>query len=95
MFKKAIKISGQNQLSGKDRKIMRNRLVELFNEECIDKIMNINDKIIACKTSGTKVIIYNGNDYPLFVDQNGKNDYFPTLYTAIAYEPLIKILVIN
>ncbi len=30
-------------------------------------------------------MIYNGNDYPLFVDGTGKNDFFPSLYTAIAY----------
>jgi translation elongation factor P/translation initiation factor 5A len=85
MFKKPIKIGAQNQLSGKDRKTMRNKLVELFDEACVDKIMNVNDKIISCKTSGSKMVIYNGNDYPLFVDGTGKNDYFPSLYTAIAF----------
>lgn len=30
-------------------------------------------------------MIYNGNDYPLFVDGTGKNDFFPSLYTAIAF----------
>jgi predicted ribosome-associated RNA-binding protein Tma20 len=57
--------------------------------------MNLNEKIISCKTSGAKSVIYNGDDYPLFVDQNGKGDYFPSLYTAIAFEPLIKILFLN
>jgi hypothetical protein len=41
------------------------------------------------------MIIYNGNDYPLFVNGTGKNDYFPSLYTVIAYEPLIKVVDIN
>jgi translation initiation factor 2D len=41
------------------------------------------------------MIIYNGNDYPLFVDGTGKNDYFPSLYVAIAYETLIKVVDIN
>lgn len=51
----------------------------------MDKILAENDKIISCKISGNKMIIYNGNDYPLFVDESGKNDYFPSLYTVIAY----------
>ena len=57
--------------------------------------MNANDKIISCKITGSKMIIYNGNDYPLFVNGTGKNDYFPSLYTVIAYEPLIKVVDIN
>jgi hypothetical protein len=31
------------------------------------------------------MLIYNGNDYPLFVDGTGKNDYFPSLYAAMAF----------
>jgi hypothetical protein len=30
MFKKPIKVSAQNQLSGKDRKKMKNKLAETF-----------------------------------------------------------------
>lgn len=41
------------------------------------------------------MIIYNGNDYPLFVDGTGKNDYFPSLYTAIAYQTLLKVVDLN
>jgi hypothetical protein len=41
------------------------------------------------------MIIYNGNDYPLFVDDIGKNDYFSSLYGVIAYEQLIKVVDIN
>lgn len=95
MFKKPVKVSAQNQLSGKDRKTMKNKLAETFDEACVDKILNVNDKIISCKISGSKMIIYNGNDYPLFVDGTGKNDYFPSLYTAIAFEPLIKTVDLN
>ena len=35
MFKKPVKIGAQNQLSGKDRKTMRNKLVTLFDEASI------------------------------------------------------------
>lgn len=35
MFKKPIKIGAQNQLSGKDRKTMKNKLSNLFDEACV------------------------------------------------------------
>lgn len=85
MFKKAVKIGAQNQLSGKDRKTMRNKLIALFNENCVEKILAINDKIISCKVSGSKMLIYNGNEYPLFVDGTSKGDFFPSIYAVQAF----------
>lgn len=41
------------------------------------------------------MMIYNGNDYPIFIDGTGKHNYFPSLYIASAYQPLLKFLVIN
>ena len=35
MFKKAIKMGAQNQLSGKDRKNIKNKLNALFDQACI------------------------------------------------------------
>ena len=96
MFKKGIKMGAQNQLSGKDRKTIKNKLTTLFNDDvCVEKMLAINDKIISCKVSGSKMVIYNGNDYPLFVDGTGKNDYFPSLYSCQAYQTLVKTLTIN
>ena len=95
MFKKPVKIGAQNQLSGKDRKTMKNKLVTLFNEQCVEKILAINDKIISCKVSGSKMLIFNGNEYPVFVDGTSKGDFFPSLYSVQAFEPLTKCLDIN
>lgn len=95
MFKKPVKIGAQNQLSGKDRKTMRNKLITIFDEACVEKLLALNDKIISCKASGSKMLIYNGNDYPVFVDGTGKGDFFPSLYSVQAYEPLIKSIEIN
>lgn len=58
-------------------------------------MLALNDKIISCKVSGSKIIIYNGNEYPLVVDGTGKNDYFPTIYACSAYQTLVKTLVLN
>ena len=41
------------------------------------------------------MIIYNGNEYPLFVDGTGKGDFFPSLYLVYSYEPLLKSLTLN
>jgi translation initiation factor 2D len=95
MFKKPIKVGAQNQLSGKDKKLMKNKLVALFDEESVEKLLAKNDKIICNKISGSKMLIYVGEDYPLFVDGTGKEDYFPSLYVCSAYEPLSKSITIN
>lgn len=58
-------------------------------------MLALNDKIISCKVSGSKIIIYNGNEYPLVVDGTGKNDYYPTIYACSAYQTLVKTLVLN
>lgn len=95
MFKKAIKIGAQNQLSGKDRKTIKNKLCSIFDDKCVEKILAVNEKIISCKVSGSKMIIYNGNDYPIFVDGTGKGDYFPSIYTCEAFQTLVPTLTIN
>ena len=58
MFKKAIKVSAQNQLSGKDRKSIRNKLVAHFDTPCVEAIIAKNDKINCNKISGSKMLIY-------------------------------------
>ena len=85
MFKKPIKIGAQNQLSGKDRKTIKNKTSQLFDEKCIETLFAKNEKIISAKVSGSKMLIYNGDEFPLFVDGTGKNDYFPSVYTCQAY----------
>lgn len=41
------------------------------------------------------MLIYVTDDYPLFVDGTGKEDYFPSLYVCAAYQPLAKSVIIN
>lgn len=94
MFKKPIKVGAQNQLSGKDRKTIRNKLATLFDADAIDALLK-SDKIICNKVAGSKMLIYVGEDYPLIVDGTGKDDFFPSVYTCTAYETLAKSLSIN
>ena len=35
MFKKSVKVSAQNQLSGKDRKVTKSKLADSLDNECI------------------------------------------------------------
>lgn len=58
MFKKPLKVGAQNQLSGKDKKAIKNKLIAQFDEESIDKLFAKNDKIICNKISGSKMLIY-------------------------------------
>jgi hypothetical protein len=58
MFKKAVKVSAQNQLSGKDRKNVKNKLATLFDEPTLETLFNKNDKIVCNKISGSKMLIY-------------------------------------
>jgi translation initiation factor 2D len=95
MFKKPIKLGGQNQLSGKDKKTIKNKLVAQFDPETVEKLFANNDKIICSKVSGSKMLLYVSDDYPLFVDGTGKEEYFLSVYTGAAYEPLSKRLYIN
>ena len=95
MFKKPIKVGAQNQLSGKDRKAIKNKLAAQFDPECTEKIFTKNDKIICNKITGSKMLIYISEDEPLFVDGTGKEDYFPSIYLCAAYEGLVKTAVIN
>ena len=61
MFKKAVKVSAQNQLSGKDKKTIKAKLIDYLNEACVEKLFAMNEKIISCKISGSKMLIYTGD----------------------------------
>lgn len=95
MFKKPVKIGGQNQLSGKDRKVTKTKLSEIFDNDSVEALFANNEKIISTKVSNSKMLIFNGDDDPLFVDGTGKNDFFPSIYTMIAYEPFIKYITLQ
>lgn len=41
------------------------------------------------------MVLYNGEEYPLFVDGTGKNDYFPSVYTCEAYQTLLPFIHLN
>ena len=89
MFKKTIKVGGQSQLSGKDRKTLKSTLIKQFDEEDVDDLFTNNDKILCEKLSGSKMLIYTDGDSPIFVDSTGKNDFFPSLYTLMGYPTII------
>ena len=89
MFKKPIKIGAQNQLSGKDRKTLNKKLSVHFDPAAIEALLGSQEKFTCNKVSGSKMLIYLGEDYPLFVDGTGKDDYFPSVYLATAFEPIV------
>lgn len=95
MFKKPIKIGAQNQLSGKDKKAIKNKLANNYEQGCVEKLFALNEKIICNKVSGSKMLIYSGEEYPLLVDSTGKDDFFPSLYVCAAYQPLLRTIYLN
>jgi hypothetical protein len=58
MFKKTVKVGAQNQLSGKDKKSIKNKLIHQFDPETVEKLFATNDKIVCNKISGSKMLIY-------------------------------------
>ena len=58
MFKKPVKISAQNQLSGKDRKTINKKLSTQFDPVCIEALLAKNDKLTCNKVTGSKMLIY-------------------------------------
>ena len=96
MFKKAVKIGAQNQLSGKDRKTIKTKLTALFKAECVEAVLSKYDKITCNKASGgSKMLIYTADSMPLFVDGTGKGDFFPSLYTVSAYQSVLPFVLLN
>ena len=47
MFKKTLKVGGQSQLSGKDKKNLKTALMKQFNEEDVDHLFNKTEKILC------------------------------------------------
>ena len=94
MFKKLVKIGGQNQLSGKDRKMLKADLAKQLGEEEVEHFFATHEKLICEKVSGTKTLIYVTDDYPVFVDGTGKGEFFPSLYALSAYPTLLPNLTI-
>lgn len=47
MFKKLVKIGGQNQLSGKDRKMLKAELVKQLGEPEVEHFFTTHEKIIC------------------------------------------------
>lgn len=35
MFKKPVKVSAQNQLSGKDKKVIKSKVVDVLDNQCV------------------------------------------------------------
>jgi hypothetical protein len=52
MFKKELKFSSQNNLSGKDKKLLRSNLISIYNEELSDEILNAFEKLTLNKIKG-------------------------------------------
>ena len=71
MFKKKFNVSGENQLSGKDKKILKNSLTKIIAAEVAAQFIDKSDKIISKKVQSSKMIIFVECDNPMIVDLSG------------------------
>ena len=78
MFKKSIKVSSNSLLSGKDKKKLKQDLSTVYDKASIEHLFDNNEKITCSKVSGSKVLLYLTEEYPVFIDSTSKGDYFPT-----------------
>lgn len=78
MFKKAFKVSSNNNLSGKDRKKLIKDLIKYYDPDSVNALLDSNTNIVVSKVTGSKMALYTANDVPILVDESNKGDYFPT-----------------
>jgi len=79
MFKKAFKVSSNNNISGKDRKKLITELSKYYDPECLNSLLSKNSQVITLnKVSGSKVQLYISGDTPILFDTSGKGDIYPT-----------------
>jgi hypothetical protein len=78
MFKKPIKTSSDNLISGKDKKKLKADLGKLYDQKSVDHLIDSNKELSSQKVSGGKMVLYVNETFPLLADATGKGDYFPT-----------------
>ena len=79
MFKKTIKVSSHNVISGKDRKKLCADLKKLYDDQSVTLLLEKGDPAITSdKISGSKMLVYSIDNVPLFVDSTGKGALFPS-----------------
>jgi len=96
MFKKPIKVSSNNSLSGKDVKKIVADLSKFLDPVSVSALLEQNKPVITInKLSGSKMVLYSIDNIPILVDATGKGDYFPSLYAIHLYPTLAKPVEIN
>lgn len=95
MFKKAFKVSSNNNLSGKDRKKLIKDLIKYYDPDSVNTLLDSNANIVVSKVQGSKMVIYTSSDVPILIDESNKGDYFPTVYAYQQLPNLSKSLEIN
>jgi len=96
MFKKTLKVSSSEALTGKDKKKLISDLSKFFDVDSIKALVEKNETIVTKnKLSGSKMVIYTIGDAPIFADATGKGDLFPSIYAVQQCPDLIKSVEIN
>ncbi len=90
-----MKLAGENQLSGKDKKLLKANLSKVVAPDAATHFVERSDKILAKKVQSSKAIIFFESDNPMAIDLSGAGDLAPTLYFALAYPGCLPELVLK
>ena len=84
MFKKEFKIQAQNKLKSSDKRKFRELVARNFSilkdhdTTLLDTLIPPKFDVEVAKIAGSRTVIYLVEENPLFIDLDGRNDFFPT-----------------
>jgi len=82
MWKKPFKVQKSNLVKASDKKKLKEKLLSLFpnlTKESLDELIPTKEELHQVKLSGSRTIIYTDkSNEPLFVDADGRENYYPT-----------------
>ena len=91
MFKKVLVQDSRTEVVGKDRKKLKQALMNEFDSASIEKLFMFVDKFYLVKLEKSKMLVYSDETDPLFVDSSANGDFFPTLYALSLVPKLIPL----
>lgn len=96
MFKKPIKPSTKNQLSGKDKKDLKASILKSFSPPSVEAFFAANSKLISEKVTDLKLsVLVNEEEDPMFICFTKENTYLPTLYLIAQYPDLVPAMYLK
>lgn len=94
MFKKEVKTSTFNKISNKDRNLLKAELLKSMDRDSVERFFADNKNLSSKKVVDSRMHIYLTDSYPALV-QDGKDKFFPSLYTLSLYPSMLPCLILK